>query len=183
MYEIRIHGLGGDGVVKLSELIGKAAISCNKWAHSFPFFGTEIRGSSVKAFTRVDEDPISIKSYIYEPDVLIITNEFELEDESVLEGLSEDSIMIVNTATDQEVLEKNHNCKVVALDATALGQEIIGRPIVNTILLGVLIGATDVVSLESGMEAIKDEFPNKKIVDVNIEAMKRGYEIGRSERK
>ncbi len=178
MYEIRLHGLGGEGVVKLSEMIGKAATASGRWAHSFPFFGTEVRGASVKAFTRVDDKPITIKSYIYEPDVLIITNELQLQDQSILSGLKDDSWLIVNTAMEQEEFAKDFGCHVIAVNATAIGYEIIGKPIVNTILLGVLIGATNIISLESAIEVLKHEF-NEKLSSVNIEAMKKGYEEGK----
>ena len=62
MYEIRLHGLGGEGVVRLSEMIGMAAMENGQWAHSFPFYGTEVRVAAVKAFARVDEKPITNKS-------------------------------------------------------------------------------------------------------------------------
>jgi len=78
--------MGGEGVVTLSEMIGKTATQCGKWAHSFPFFGTEVRGAPVKAFTRVSDSPISIKSYIYEPDIIVITNDTLLEMEGVTAG-------------------------------------------------------------------------------------------------
>jgi len=175
MYEIRIHGIGGEGVVKLSEIIGKAATQSGKWAHSFPFFGTEIRGAAVKAFTRVDDNPITIKSYIYEPDVVIITNDILLNDQAVIQGIKPDSWLLINTTIPKEELEKAYGCKVFTINATSLGYEIIGKPIVNTILLGVLIGATEVVSFDSAMEIISEEF-GEKIARLNIEAARRGYD-------
>lgn len=175
MYEIRFHGLGGEGVVRLSEIIGKTATLSGKWAHSFPFFGTEIRGAAVKAFTRVDDEPISIKSYIYEPDVVVLTNDILLANPDTTKGLKQDSLLILNTAQDKEVLEKQYQCRVLPLNATALAYAVIGKPIVNTIMLGALIGATDVIPLEAAADILAAEF-TAKLAQLNIEALHRGYE-------
>lgn len=175
MYEIRLHGLGGEGVVRLSEIIGKAATKCGKWAHSFPFFGTEIRGAAVKAFTRVDDKPITIKSYIYEPDVVLVTNDILLEASDVLGGLKEDSILFVNTNKSKEEIANIARCKVIAINAIDIAYDVIGKPIVNTIMLGALIGATDVIPLEEAEHILQEEF-SQKIAEVNIKAMNIGYD-------
>lgn len=175
MYEIRLHGLGGEGVVRLSEIIGKVATKCGKWAHSFPFFGTEVRGAAVKAFTRVDDKPINIKSYIYEPDVVIVTNDILLGNEDVLGGLKEDSLFIINTNKAKEEIQKVLNCKVIAINATSIAYEIIGKPIVNTIMLGALLGATDLFPLAEVNQILAEEF-GERLAAVNIKAMQRGYE-------
>lgn len=178
MYEIRLHGYGGEGVVRLSEIIGKAATDAGKWAHSFPFFGTEIRGAAVKSFTRVDDEPITIKSYIYEPDVLLVTNEILLDDESVTAGLRPESWLLVNSARSKEELEQKYKCRALPVNATNIGYEIIGKPIVNTVMLGALVAATGVISMEEAEEILKQEF-NGKLAEVNIKAARRGYEEAR----
>lgn len=178
MYEIRIHGLGGEGVVRLSEMIGKTATDCGKWAHSFPFFGTEIRGAAVKAFTRVSEAPINIKSYIYEPDVIIITNDTLLSDKEVLSGLSKDGILLINTQKTAEELASLTEAKVIPIDATAKAYEIIGRPIVNTLLFGALIGVMNLLPYDTAVKVLRDEFP-EKIAKVNIEAFDWGYQYAK----
>ena len=106
MYEIRLHGLGGDGVVRLSEIIGMAVMESGKWAHSFPFFGTEIRGAAVKAFTRIDDKPITIRSYIYEPDVLILTNDMLLDQPDVTAGIQKKTRFYYQYKTGKEVIRR-----------------------------------------------------------------------------
>jgi len=55
MWEIRLHGRGGQGAVTSAELLAKAAIAKGKFAQAFPSFGPERRGAPVQAFVRVDE--------------------------------------------------------------------------------------------------------------------------------
>ena len=174
MYEIRLHGLGGEGVVTLSDIIGMTATRCDKWAHSLPFFGTEVRGAPVKAFARVSDAPISVKSYIYEPDLIIITNETLLEIGGTLEGLKKDGILLVNSPRKNELMRKINHSRTYVINAAEMAQEIFGRPIVNTILLGALIGATDLFPLDAAKEIISEEFPGKRGAS-NIEAVSRGF--------
>ena len=175
MYSIRLHGLGGEGVVSLSNIIGKAAVSCGKWAHSFPLFGTAVRGAPVKAYTRVSSDPISIKSYIYNPDAIILTNDLLLEDSETLEGHKKDTILLINTRKDIETLKKLTNMeKIYPLDATSIAYEIIGKPFVNIILFGSFIAITDLLPFSSSYEIMKEIFPPKEAA-LNMDAIKEGY--------
>jgi len=60
--EIRIHGRGGQGGVTAAELIARAAYKEGKWVQAFPYFGAERRGAPVKAFARISDGPILIRS-------------------------------------------------------------------------------------------------------------------------
>ncbi len=180
MREIRIHGIGGEGVVTLSEMIGKIATRSGKWAHSFPFFGTEVRGAPVKAFTRVDSSPIRVKSFIYEPDTIVITNDALLKNPEVLQGLKDTGYMIVNTVNSKKNIEDHYAVRGYPINATALGQEIFGKPIVNTILLGALIRISEIIPLKTAVEIIFEEFDSAKAA-LNTRAINMGYEMMREE--
>jgi pyruvate ferredoxin oxidoreductase gamma subunit/2-oxoisovalerate ferredoxin oxidoreductase gamma subunit len=65
LFEIRFHGRGGQGAVTASKILALAAFNEGKYVISFPFFGTERRGAPVTAFTRIDDDPILLKTQIY----------------------------------------------------------------------------------------------------------------------
>ena len=88
----------------------------------------------------------------------------------VTEGLSKDELIIINT--NQKV---NIKANVKIVDATSIALEVIGKPFVNTPMIGALVGATDIVSLKSVIEAIKERFP-PELAEKNIEAVKRTYE-------
>jgi pyruvate ferredoxin oxidoreductase gamma subunit len=176
VYEIRLHGLGGEGVVTLSDIIGKTATRCDKWAHSLPFFGTEVRGAPVKAFTRVSDSPISVKSYVYDPDIIIITNDTLLEMAGVFDGLKEDGILLINSSKKKEAMEWIKHSRIHTINATEMAHEIFGRPIINTILFGALIGVTDLFPLDAALEIISEEFSGER-AKPNIDAVSRGYQV------
>lgn len=176
MYEIRLHGLGGDGVVRLSEIIGMSVTENGKWAHSFPFFGTEIRGAAVKAFTRIDDKPITIRSYIYEPDALILTNDVILGLPDVTAGIKEKTEFIINTKQDKKKLEDRFGCSVHTIDAIDIAYNIIGKPIVNTIMLGAFIAVTKIMTLDAAEKINRLSF-SEAIAEKNNLAMRAGYDF------
>ena len=62
MFEVRIHGRGGQGVVTAAELLSVAAFAEGKHAQAFPTFGSERTGAPVVAFCRIDDAPIRCAS-------------------------------------------------------------------------------------------------------------------------
>src|SRR5262249_29925757 len=67
MFQIRIHGRGGQGVVTAAELLSLAAFLEGKHAQAFPSFGSERMGAPVMAFCRIDDKPIRLREPVTSP--------------------------------------------------------------------------------------------------------------------
>ena len=176
MKEIRIHGRGGQGSVTAAELLAVAAFADGKFSQAFPAFGVERRGAPVQAFTRINDEPIRLRSQIYEPDYVIVQDPTLLEVVDVASGLKEDGILIINSDFDADKFDIDTKAKIMTVNATKIALDIIGRPIVNTVLLGAFAGATGEIEPESIMEAVKERFPGK-IGDKNAEAIQEAYKM------
>ena len=50
MYQIRIHGRGGQGVVTAAEMLSVAAFTDGHWDQAFPSFGSARPGAPLPAF-------------------------------------------------------------------------------------------------------------------------------------
>ena len=172
MIEVRFHGRGGQGVVTSANLLAIAAFKEGKYCQAFPFFGTERRGAPVVAFCRIDDKFIRTREQVYNPDYVVVLDPTLLKVIDVTEGLKEDGMLIMNTNKEEKL---NIKAKIKRVDATKIALEIIGRPFVNAPMIGALIGATNLVKLDSLIEAIKERFP-EEIAKKNIEAVKRAYE-------
>ena len=61
MFEVRIHGRGGQGVVTAAELLSVAAFAEGRHAQAFPSFGSERTGAPVVAFCRVADQEIRVR--------------------------------------------------------------------------------------------------------------------------
>jgi len=163
--EIRIHGRGGQGGVTAAELLACAAFKEGKQVQAFSFFGAERRGAPVKAFARISDEAILIRSQVYNPDYVMVLDSTLLQVVNVTEGLKKDGIIIINTTKKPNEFELE-GYRVAVVDATGIALElklmVAGLPVVNTTMLGAFARATDEVRLESVMEAIKEEWPGPK---------------------
>lgn len=159
--EIRIHGRGGQGGVTLAELIARAAYKEGKWVQAFPYFGAERRGAPVKAFARISDEPILVRSQIYNPDYIIVLDESLLDVANVTEGLKENGTIIINTTLRPEEVNIS-GYKIATVDATGIALEldllVAGLPVVNTAMAGAFAKATGEITIESVVEAIKEEW-------------------------
>ena len=181
MKEIRIHGRGGQGSVTAAELLSIAAFADGKFSQAFPAFGVERRGAPVQAFMRLNETPIRIRSQIYEPDYVIVQDPTLLGVVNVAGGLKETGALIINTKESPDAFKNlNTKAKIMTVDATKIAMDVIGVPIVNTILLGAFAAATGEVAVESIQEAVKERFAGK-VGEKNAAAIRVAYDFIKEE--
>lgn len=173
MLEIRFHGRGGQGSVTAAEILAIGAFKDGKYSQAFPIFGVERRGAPVQAFCRIDERLIRLRCQIYEPDVVVIQDATLISDVDVTAGLKEEGIVLINSAKTPEEF-KFDGVVVKTVDATRLALETLGRPIVNTVMLGAL-AKLGIVSLGSIVEVVGMRFGGK-LGEKNVIAVKKAFE-------
>jgi len=175
LLEIRFHGRGGQGAVTSAELLAQAAIKEGKYARAFPSFGPERRGAPVSAFCRLDEKPINLRTVIKNPHVVVVLDPSLYEVVDVTSGLRERGHLIINTSKDPRAFFSGNLGGLAAVNASLIAQEILKRPITNTVMLGALVRMLPLVELESLAQALEERF-NEKIAQKNIQALKRSYQ-------
>ncbi|WP_460124588.1 2-oxoacid:acceptor oxidoreductase family protein [Stetteria hydrogenophila] len=179
MVEVRFHGRGGQGAVTAANLLVEAAVLEGKYAQAFPHFGAERRGAPVVAFARISDRPIDRHSQVRSPDVAVVLDPVLFSLVDVTEGLKPGGVVVVNSPSRPRELKAG---RVVCVDATgiarSLGLVVAGWPVVNTGILGALVKATGLVSLESVVKAIKSRWPGS-LGEANAEAATRAYEEAR----
>lgn len=177
IHEIRWHGRAGQGIITVSRLLASAALIEGKYVQAFPEFGPERLGAPIKGFTRIGDEPIEIHSQIYNPDVVIVLDPTLFKIEDVTEGLKDEGKIVANMDDRKKLFEFLRSKKVYtySVNATRIALDIFGKAIFNTPMLGALVKATSLVSLDSIIKVIKERFP-ESIAEKNIEALKRAYE-------
>lgn len=175
MFQIRIHGRGGQGVVTAAEMLSIAGFVEGCWAQAIPSFGSERMGAPVVAFCRLNESEIRSREPITAPDAVVIQDPTLLHQVKVFDGLSPEGYVIVNStrSLDQlgigEFLAKLPPGHAIAVPATDLALRHIGRPLPNAILLAGLCSVTGILKIESIEKAISQKFKGK-IAGQNIAA-------------
>jgi len=179
MIEIRWHGRGGQGGVTSAELLAKAAYRDGyKGVQAFPYFGAERRGAPVKAFTRIADEVINVRSQIYTPDIVAVLDSSILDLIDVTEGLKDNGKVIINTpkAASEIKLPKGH---VYTYDGTGIalknGLLVGGLPVINTTMLGAMAKATGLVKLETVQQVIRDNWKGK-VGERNAQGAKEAYD-------
>jgi len=178
LIEIRWHGRGGQGIVTVSRLLAQAALLDGKYVQAFPEFGPERRGAPVTGYTRISEDPISIHSHIYNPNIVVIVDSTLIGQIDVTKGLVEDGTIVANAEKRPKELKESlkvKKAKVYTVNATRIALDVLGRPIYNTAMLGALVKAYPLVKLESLSRVVTERFPGA-IGEKNVAVIKRAYE-------
>ena len=181
MFQIRIHGRGGQGVVTATEVLSVAAFLEGAHAQAFPSFGSERMGAPVVAFCRIDDKEIRLREPILEPDALIVQDPTLFNGIDVFQGLRPNGYLLVNTNKSFEDLHIAAQVAKIpagharAVNATELALKHVGRPLPNAALLGAFAALTGVVKLKSVAEAIRQQFPGK-VGESNVAAATAAYE-------
>jgi len=163
MKEIRIHGRGGQGSLVLAQFMAIAALEDGKYGQAFPFLGGggERRGKPIMAFCRLSDQTIRIRSRVNEPDYVIVQDSTILDELDVAEGLKDGGMILVNTEKDVAELGLKGSFRIFTFSADDIARRILGRPIMNTALLGAFAALTKELSLDATLRAVKSRFPGE----------------------
>ncbi len=180
LVEIVFHGRGGQGAVTAANLLVAAALKDkNKGVQAFPFFGAERRGAPVRAFARVSEEEIHLRSEIYTPDIVIVLDESIMDIVDVLKGLKKDGKILINTTKIPGDFDFSNKFTVATIDATgiALKNEILvgGIPVVNTPILGAVPKILDRVTLKSIQDTVRGKWKGDLAIK-NVKATQDAYD-------
>ena len=182
MFEIRIHGRGGQGVVTAAELLSISAFDEGRHAQAFPSFGSERMGAPVAAFCRIDDRPIRSREPVTRPDAVIVVDPTLLHQVAVFDGAGGDAFVLINSTRglDQLGLDdlgtrlRSERCRT--LPATDLARRHLGRPLPNAALLGGFAALTGIVSIDSVCAAIRERFSGA-IGDGNAAAAQAAHQL------
>jgi pyruvate ferredoxin oxidoreductase gamma subunit len=168
-YNMRISGLGGQGVVTTAHILGSCMDNAGNYASLVPFFGSEKRMAPVEAYVRASTAPIYEVGEVVYPDIILIYHSQVVTHGKsytmpFYTGLKPNSLVIINT--DHDVLEPEDikvltdlNAKVVQFDATALAMKIAGTELAtNMAMMGMLLGLTKLVTEEHIEAAVRERF-------------------------
>ena len=190
-FNILIAGVGGQGVILISELLGDAAVRENINIRGSEVLGMAVRGGSVVSIIRLGKDVYAPLIPAGKGDILIALEPSEAMRNSLY--LSQSSTVILNTETiipftvslgesnyprlDEIIARLNPVVKkVITLNANQIAEDA-GSPLsANIVMLGAAFGASQFpIKIETIKEAIKARF-KAKIAHANIKAFELGYQ-------
>lgn len=180
MFQVRIHGRGGQGVVSAAEMLSVAAFDEGRHAQAFPSFGSERMGAPVLAFCRIDDREIRLREPVMQPDALIIQDPTLLHQVDLFSGLADNGYILINSTRDfaalgiDEFVRRFPAAHLRTVAASDLAMKHVGRPLPNAALLGGFAAITGQLRIESVTKAIREKFPGK-VGEANAAAAEAAY--------
>ena len=193
-FNILITGVGGQGVILMSELLGRAAVADGLRVRGSEILGMAVRGGSVTSAIRIGDN-------VYGP--LIPTGKCNalvgMEPSEALRNiayLSKSSLVLLNTAVTvpftvsigessypslEEMLRQlgKASDRIIQLDAAKTAEKAGSRLATNIVMLGALFGTGQLpIKMATIKETVESRFP-AKVAPVNIKSFDLGYEAYR----
>ena len=181
MFQIRIHGRGGQGVVTAAEMLALAGFMEGHKAQAFPSFGSERTGAPVVAFARLSSQEIRLREPVLEPDVVLIQDRTLLDSVDVFGGLKPEGYVLINSSQSVEALGLEDLARrlpaghVLTVPATRFALEKIGRPLPGAGMLAGFAAMTGMMKLESVQAAYNEKFSGS-VAQANAEVAALAYE-------
>ena len=182
MFQVRIHGRGGQGVVSGAELLSVAAFLEGRYAQAFPSFGSERMGAPVMAFCRIDVREIRLREPVMTPDALIIQDPTLLHQVDLFNGLPKTGFILLNSTRSFDELGLAgfvggfRPDRLCTLPATEIALKHVGRPVPNVPLLAAFAAITGQIRHDSVVKAIREKFPSA-IAEKNVSAAAEAFEL------
>ncbi len=175
VYKIRFHARGGQEGVTAAQL---CVYAFDGPGVCQPKFGAERMGAPTESYVAMSKNPNLVRSneQVYSPHYVGILDDSLLIDSSidVAEGLAPGGTLIVNTTMSFDDIRKyagRDDINLARVDATCLALDYLGRNITNTIILGSLVKASDIFTLDQLADAISTTF-KAKIAQKNVEVIR-----------
>ena len=181
MFQVRIHGRGGQGVVTAAEMLSLAAFREGQHAQAFPSFGSERTGAPVMAFARIDRREIRLREPIVSPDAVIVQDRTLLHQVDVFQGLGEQGYVLINSshAIDElglsDLAARLPAGHFQVLPATQFAMAQLGRPLPGAAMIAGFAALTQLISLAAVQAAYRERFSGK-VAEANAEVARLAYE-------
>lgn len=171
---IRMSGLGGQGVVTAAHLMAMAANKDGKFSISNPFFGAEKRMAPAESYVRIGIERIYDRGELVFPDVIMVYHPqvitmMKSYTMPFYSGIKRDGLVIINsnddllTADDRAFLA-SQNVEIYTYDATTTALNTAGTELsTNMAMIGAVTGITGIVSMDAMEHALGERFGKKYV--------------------
>ena len=175
--EIRVGGLGGQGVILCGSIIGKAAaLFDGKHATLIQAFGPEARGSACSAQVTISDKEIGYP-YVKQADILIVMSTDAYQ--QFIPALKPKGLLLYESDLIDVGRDLPAGVRALGIPATRFAEELGRRLVLNIVMTGFFAGSTPAVKAEAVEKAVLESVP-KGTEELNLKAFRKGFEYGRS---
>lgn len=178
--KIVIAGEGGQGVQAVAEILAEAAYEEGREALYIPNFGVEQRGGVSVAFLQISDGPIGAPKF-EKGDIVVALSGRAIPRTAHYAG--PETLYVYDTMAEPAPDELPREARqVLAIPGVETAKKELHPRVFNVLIMGAVIGATGVVSVDSAKKAIEKRLGYKfakdpKLRELNYRAMERGMEL------
>jgi len=170
--EVIISGFGGQGLMFLGKLLAQAALLEDKFVSWIPSYGSEMRGGTAHCYVCISSCKIA-SPYVEKPDILVAMNQPSLD--KFEKSLKEGGILIANESLVEKDFIKRGDIETYVYPLTDIANSIGDIRVANAVDLGVLLKIDkDLVKEKQVIEVLKKRLTNKRILELNLNAVRKG---------
>ncbi|MGB9134455.1 MAG: 2-oxoacid:acceptor oxidoreductase family protein [Candidatus Bathyarchaeia archaeon] len=170
--EVRICGLGGQGVVLAGQILGRAAVNDGKNVVQTQSYGAEARGSAAKSEVIISDERIGYP-LVRQCDVLVAMNQDALD--ANIKDLKENAVLIVDEGLVKRIPETSAKIHKLPITQTAK-TEMKAEMYANVVMLGAISKITGIVSKEAMEKAVTTSV-KRDTAEINLNALKIGLSL------
>ncbi len=173
--EIKVGGLGGQGVILCGMIIGRgASIYDVKHATLTQSFGPEARGSACSAQVIVSDDPVEYP-YVMHPDILVVMSQEACSRFAPEMNPTGTLLYEADLVDPSEVAVPGVSC--YGIPSTRIAEELKRRMVANIVMVGFFGCISNLVERDALRQSVQASVP-RGTETLNLTAFDRGYDFG-----
>ncbi|MBN2099549.1 MAG: 2-oxoacid:acceptor oxidoreductase family protein [Dehalococcoidia bacterium] len=167
-------GFGGQGVLSMGLNLAQAAMMEGKHVTYLPSYGVEVRGGTANCTVAVSNEDIA-SPVASSPEFIVVMSQPSLV--RFQNQVESGGVIIYNSSLVTADIPRG-DVELLAVPATATAEELGNPRSANMVMLGAFIKKTNLVSMDSIFETLKETFKTKtKLIAVNKKAVMAGYDL------
>lgn len=173
--EIVIAGFGGQGVMVAGQLLAHAGMEEGKEVAWIPSYGPEMRGGTANCTVIISDEEVG-SPVVTNPGIAIVMNRPSLDKYEPL--VRPGGLLIYNRSLIRHRPERS-DIRIVAIPANDEAAALGDARLANSIMLGALLGLTNVVPLEAVVASMREVLGarHQDMIDLNRRALERGRQL------
>lgn len=177
--EILFAGFGGHGMLLSGRLLAQAAMEMGSQVSWLPAYGPEMRGGTANVAVCIARDQVG-SPYVECPHILVAMNAPSFD--KFAPKVKPDGLIVYNEGLVPNPKQRA-DCTALCVNAQEVAIAAGNIRAANLVMLGVLVGATELVSDDAVIAAIESEFAAKaRFIPVNVAAYRAGVAHGKDGR-
>jgi 2-oxoglutarate ferredoxin oxidoreductase subunit gamma len=169
---IRFAGSGGQGTITAGVILARAAtLYENQYATLFQNYGAAARGGLASSEVKLSPQEIIFPNVV-RPNILVAMSQEAVD--TYIEDIAVNGLFIYDEGLVKDATPKSESIKKLGIEATQIAIDLGNKVVANIIMLGFLVGVTEVVSKDTIEKAALEVVPTK-YKTINVRALEVGF--------